>query len=84
MPRKKRLRYGSYICLHAPSFEAMRVAMDEMEKQIDKVREQIDEETLVTSVRKGSGPMSVYVSWFAMGKDWKGEQDDRQGGSADM
>ena len=74
MPRKKRLRYGSYICLHAPSFEEMRVAMDEMEKQIDKVREQIDEETLVTAVRKGSGPMSVYVSWFAMGKDWKEEQ----------
>ena len=84
MPRKKRLRYGSYICLHAPSFEEMRVAMDEMEKQIEKTRDQIDEETLVTAVRKGSGPMSVYVSWFAMGKDWKEEQDDRQGGSAEM
>ena len=84
MEKKERLTYGSFVVLWDPDFNAVRAAMDAVEAEIKKHREDIDPETIVTRVRYGCGPLDIYVSWCAKGKDWKEEQDDRQGGSAEM
>lgn len=63
-----RQTYGSFVVLWDPDFEAVRTAMEEIEQQIERHRNEIDPTTIGTSVRYGSGPYDIYVGWHAKGR----------------
>lgn len=66
--QEDRQTYGSFVVLWDPDFEAVRTAMEEIEQQIERHKDEIDPATIVTKVRYGEGPFDIYVSWQAKGR----------------
>lgn len=68
MPKNERKTYGSFVGLWDPDFDAMRAAMAEVEKQIERHKAEIDPDTIATRIRAGNGPYAICVSWMAKGR----------------
>ena len=65
MPENERVTYGSFVGLWDPDFDAMRAAMAEVEKQIERHKDEIDPNTIATRIRSGNGPYEICVAWMA-------------------
>ena len=63
-----RQTYGSFVGLWDPDFDAVRAAMANIEKQIERHKDEIDQDTIVTRVRGGNGPFNICVAWVAKGR----------------
>lgn len=68
MPKRERGTYGTFVALWDPDFDAMRAAMEEVEKQIERHKDEIDPNTIATRIRPGNGLFAICVSGMAKGR----------------
>lgn len=68
MTKNERETYGTFVALWDPDFDAVRAAMAEVEKQIERHKDEIDPNTIATRIRAGNGPFAICVYWMAKGR----------------